>query len=113
MNRVDSGCNQTATSRLAILGEFTPTFAPHAATNAAIEHSCAAYGLDIQRDWVSTAAIDERLFARYRGIWIAPGSPYRDLAAQPRAAVTTFLRSCIDRSAGHAQVRAETAGQDD
>ena len=67
------------TARLAILGEFTPTFAPHAATNAAIEHSCAAYGLDIQRDWVSTAAIDERLFARYQGIWIAPGSPYQDL----------------------------------
>lgn len=79
MKRVDSRCNQTATPRLAILGEFTSTFAPHAATNAAIEHSCAAYGLDIHRDWVSTAAIDDLLFERYHAIWVAPGSPYKDM----------------------------------
>ena len=53
MNRVDSRCNRTATPRLAILGEFTPTFAPHAATNAAIEHSCAAYGLDVCRPFLN------------------------------------------------------------
>ena len=40
------------TARLAILGEFTPTFAPHAATNAAIEHSCAAYGLEMDLRFV-------------------------------------------------------------
>jgi CTP synthase (UTP-ammonia lyase) len=66
-------------TRLAILGEFTPTFAPHAATNAAVEHACAASGLVVESDWVSTAAVDELLFAQYRGLWVAPGSPYKDM----------------------------------
>lgn len=30
---------------IALLGEFTPTFKPHLATNAAIEHSSAALGI--------------------------------------------------------------------
>jgi CTP synthase (UTP-ammonia lyase) len=66
--------------QLAILGEFTPGFAPHAATNAAFAHSCAAHRLNISAEWVSTSAIDEQLFVRYHGIWVAPGSPYKDMA---------------------------------
>lgn len=66
-------------ARLAILGEYAPTFAPHAATNAAIEHACVASGSVVEFQWVSTAAIDERLFERYHGIWVAPGSPYQDM----------------------------------
>jgi CTP synthase (UTP-ammonia lyase) len=65
--------------QLAILGEFTPGFAPHASTNAAIAHSCAAGRLDVSAEWVSTSAIDERLFDRFHGIWVAPGSPYKDM----------------------------------
>ena len=66
--------------RLAILGEFNPSFAPHAATNEAIAHSCAARRLNVSAEWVSTAAIDETLFDRVHGIWVAPGSPYKDMA---------------------------------
>jgi CTP synthase (UTP-ammonia lyase) len=65
---------------IAILGEYTPTFAPHPATTAAIEHSCARLGVRVDAEWISTAAIDEALFERARALWIAPGSPYKDLA---------------------------------
>lgn len=66
-------------ARLALLGEYDPGFVPHAATNAAIAHSCAARGLALEPCWVSTEAIDERLFVDCIGIWIAPGSPYKSL----------------------------------
>ncbi|MCK9605805.1 MAG: CTP synthase [Methylomonas sp.] len=67
------------TVSIALLGEYTPTFPPHAATNTAIEHVEADSGLDISADWISTADIDPSLFERYAGIWVAPGSPYKNL----------------------------------
>jgi len=65
--------------QIAILGEFTPSFAPHAATNAAIAHACAAGGLDVRASWISTEAIDASLFTQFDGIWVAPGSPYKNM----------------------------------
>ncbi len=65
--------------RIAILGEFTPTFNPHLATNRAIQHSRDALGLDIEGDWVSTGDIGRSVFQRYSGVWVAPGSPYKNL----------------------------------
>ncbi|WP_415878208.1 glutamine amidotransferase-related protein [Methylomonas sp. TEB] len=67
------------TPSIALLGEYTPTFPPHLATNAAIEHAKAALGLEINADWVSTEDIDQTLFERYSGLWIAPGSPYKNM----------------------------------
>lgn len=67
------------TTSIAILGEHTPTFAPHASTNTAIAHANAALGLEIDYDWISTADINSSLLERYAGIWIAPGSPYKDM----------------------------------
>ncbi len=65
--------------RIAILGEFMPTFKPHLATNASIQHSRDALGVAIEGDWVSTRDIGKPLFERYSGIWVAPGSPYKNL----------------------------------
>jgi len=64
---------------IALLGEYTPTFPPHASTSAAIEHSRKILGEDISADWVSTADIEPKLFERYSGIWVAPGSPYKNM----------------------------------
>ena len=64
---------------IALLGEFTPTFKPHAATNAAINHSCNRLGLQITYTWVSTQDISPALFTDFAGIWIAPGSPYKNM----------------------------------
>ena len=64
---------------IAILGEYTPTFQPHVSTSAAIEHSRSASGVDVDGIWVSTDEIDENLFQRFSGIWVAPASPYKNM----------------------------------
>jgi CTP synthase (UTP-ammonia lyase) len=64
---------------IAIIGEYTPTFPPHISTSAAIEHSRLASGVDVDGVWVSTEEIDETLFERFSGIWVAPGSPYKNI----------------------------------
>ena len=65
---------------IGIIGEYDESFAPHPATNAAIEHSCAALDIQVGFDWVSTADLDESFFNRFQGLWVAPGSPYKDMA---------------------------------
>jgi CTP synthase (UTP-ammonia lyase) len=64
---------------IALLGEFTPTFQPHVATNAAIEHSRASLSTAVEGIWVSTDDIAHSLFERFSGIWVAPGAPYRNM----------------------------------
>ena len=64
---------------IALLGEFTPTFKPHIATNAAIEHSRNMLGISVEGVWVSTQDIEPSLFSRFSGIWVAPGSPYKNM----------------------------------
>ncbi|HKO44917.1 MAG TPA: gamma-glutamyl-gamma-aminobutyrate hydrolase family protein [Pyrinomonadaceae bacterium] len=66
-------------SDIAILGEYDSAFTPHVATGIAIGHSSAALGTAIKGEWVSTQDIDESLFSRYSGLWVAPGSPYKNL----------------------------------
>ena len=64
---------------IAIIGEYNPTFPPHVSTNVAIKHSSSASGLDVDAIWVSTEEIDKTLFERFSGIWVAPGSPYKNM----------------------------------
>jgi hypothetical protein len=64
---------------VALLGEFTPSFAPHLATSAAVGHSRNAHAIDVTAEWVATKEVTQDLFLRYSGVWIAPGSPYRDM----------------------------------
>lgn len=64
---------------IALLGEFNPTYKTHIATNAAIEHSRAALGVDVEGIWVATQDIDIPLPSHFSGIWVAPGSPYRNM----------------------------------
>jgi CTP synthase (UTP-ammonia lyase) len=64
---------------IALLGEYAATFPPHAATDAAIAHSRQSLGVDLEAVWVSTAGIGPDLFERFSAIWVAPGSPFKDL----------------------------------
>lgn len=64
---------------IAIVGEYNPEFEPHAATNTAIAHACSALGQHVGSAWISTADLDVSVIRRYQGLWIAPGSPYRNL----------------------------------
>jgi len=66
-------------SYIALLGEYDSTFTPHVATAIAIRHSSAVLGAVIKGEWVSTQDIDKSLFSRYSGLWVAPGSPYKNL----------------------------------
>jgi CTP synthase (UTP-ammonia lyase) len=65
--------------QIGLLGEFTPTFKPHLATNDAIEHSRTAHGIAVEGEWVSTEDISPSLFTHFSGIWVAPGSPYKNI----------------------------------
>jgi CTP synthase (UTP-ammonia lyase) len=65
------------TSPVGIVGDFDALNHTHQATNAGLEHTGIAF------EWVSTTEVrpdrpEERL-ARYRGIFIAPASPYRSM----------------------------------
>lgn len=64
---------------VALIGEYTPTFQPHLSTMQAIKHSRSQLESEIDAEWVSTEDIDERLFDKFRAVWIAPGSPYKNM----------------------------------
>ncbi|HEX8173280.1 MAG TPA: gamma-glutamyl-gamma-aminobutyrate hydrolase family protein [Thermoanaerobaculia bacterium] len=64
---------------IVLLAEYDASFPPHPATAAALAHSAAALGIEARGEWVSTRDVDEALLARASGLWVAPGSPYRDL----------------------------------
>ncbi|MBE9032678.1 CTP synthase [filamentous cyanobacterium LEGE 11480] len=65
--------------QIALIGEYNPDFPPHVATDRAIADANASRNTDIQGIWVSTAAIDATLFQTFDAIWVAPGSPYKNL----------------------------------
>ena len=64
---------------VAVLGDYDPAFAPHVATTRALGHSSEDLGVELEAVWIATDAIDESLFSTHAGIWVAPGSPYRDM----------------------------------
>jgi CTP synthase (UTP-ammonia lyase) len=74
--------------RIAIVGDFNPSFPPHPATGEALSHAAAALGLSVEAEWLPTGSIGppaEKKLAEYAGLWIAPGSPYQNLAGALRA----------------------------
>ena len=65
--------------RIALLGDYRPASELHAATSKAIEHSGRALGFDVQAEWIATDSLEPAMLSQFSGIWIAPGSPYRDM----------------------------------
>jgi CTP synthase (UTP-ammonia lyase) len=71
-----------------VIGDFDPEFPPHAATNAALAHSGAVLGVEVEVRWLDTAPledIDLDELAEHDALWCAPGSPYRSLDGALRA----------------------------
>ena len=61
---------------IGIVGDFNPKNRTHRFTNTALDH------LGLRFEWVPTDAIEDELETRlagYRGLWIAPASPYRSM----------------------------------
>jgi CTP synthase (UTP-ammonia lyase) len=75
-------CSVTSTVRITILGDHDPSMITHRALDAAL----AQLPGDVEARWVATDAVGDDLGD---GLWVAPGSPYRDddavLAAIGRA----------------------------
>ncbi len=69
--------------QIGIIGDFDPGFAPHQATNDALDHSAAALAAAVDATWLPTTDLETAVGAghleRYDGLWCAPGSPYRSL----------------------------------
>src|SRR5256885_4043312 len=65
---------------IAILGEYSATFAPHRATTAAIAHARARLRLPLDTACLSTRARREPLRALFRPVGVPPHRPYKHLA---------------------------------
>ena len=61
---------------IGVVGDFNPKNPTHRFTNEALDH------VRLPFEWVPTDAIEdepETRLAGYRGLWIAPASPYRSM----------------------------------
>jgi len=69
------------TYRIAILGDFNPIHLTQHALNDSIRHIVKQFNEDIQFDWIGTEVFNNRtVFNKlYCGLWIAPGSPYKNM----------------------------------
>ena len=67
-------------TRIALLGEFDPAFPPHQATIAACTHGAMALREHVVPKWISTADLTVDELRGFSGLWIAPGSPYKNLS---------------------------------
>lgn len=63
-----------------MIGDLSSTAPLGVATEAAVIHSAARLPAKVETRWCSTADLGEATIANCHGIWIAPGSPYRDMA---------------------------------
>lgn len=66
-------------SRIALVGEFNPAFPPHQATVAACVHSATALKEQVLPKWMSTENLTTEALRDFSALWIAPGSPYKNL----------------------------------
>lgn len=69
------------TERIAILGDFNPVYSTHHALNNSIRQVKKLFHEEIQFDWISTDILNFKTAFNnlYSGLWIAPGSPYKDM----------------------------------
>ncbi|UTX46848.1 hypothetical protein [Chryseobacterium sp. MA9] len=68
--------------KIAILGDFNPAHSTLHALNESTRNIQKKLNVDIQFDWISTDIFNNKLVfetQKYSGLWIAPGSPYRDM----------------------------------
>lgn len=68
--------------KIAILGDFNPIYETHHKLNESIRDIQKFLGKEIQFDWISTDIFNCKVVfekQKYIGLWIAPGSPYKDM----------------------------------
>src|SRR5947207_13681101 len=67
--------------RIAILGDFNPIYSTHHALNDSIRQVTKLFSEEIQFDWIGTDIFNAgtAFHLLYSGLWIAPGSPYKNM----------------------------------
>jgi CTP synthase (UTP-ammonia lyase) len=67
---------------IAIVGDFQAGNPSHLATNAALRQCSAKLGLSVESSWLGTETLaqpgETARLAGFGGLWIAPGSPYKN-----------------------------------
>jgi len=68
--------------KIAILGDFNPIYETHHKLNESTRDVQKFLRTEIQFDWIATDTFNSNIVFekfQYKGLWIAPGSPYRDM----------------------------------
>jgi CTP synthase (UTP-ammonia lyase) len=87
---------------LIILGEYNPDAETHVATDSAIRHSLAGRNTDLAASWISTETITEADIVQAHGLWVAPGSPYKNFerALEAIRLARVHLMPCLGTCGG-------------
>jgi len=68
--------------KIAILGDFNPAYPTQHALNDSTRHVQKHLNKEIQFDWIATDIFNPQIVfekENYKGLWVAPGSPYRNM----------------------------------
>ncbi|MBK9982425.1 MAG: gamma-glutamyl-gamma-aminobutyrate hydrolase family protein [Saprospiraceae bacterium] len=66
--------------KIVILGDFNPHYHTHLAVNETIIHLSNTFNNEVAFEWIDTDKFEiENDFNTYSGLWIASGSPYKDM----------------------------------
>jgi CTP synthase (UTP-ammonia lyase) len=68
--------------RIALVGDYSDAVLAHRAIGTALELACRETGVATAWDWIETDRVGPSAsgLEGYCGLWLVPGSPYRDLA---------------------------------
>jgi CTP synthase (UTP-ammonia lyase) len=67
--------------RIAILGDFNPSFPSHPATVNSLQHAARKLDFTVHSEWIPTSSLAtpdaETMLEGFDGLWASPGSPYK------------------------------------
>ncbi len=70
----------SARNKIVILGDFNPHYHTHLAVNETVIHLSNATNNEISFEWIGTDEFNiENDFDTYAGLWVASGSPYKNM----------------------------------
>jgi CTP synthase (UTP-ammonia lyase) len=81
-HREQSVSGATSISRIALVGDQSPSVKAHVAIPKALKLAAGANDVRVEETWINTAALEREANAQLRGfhgIWCAPGSPYASM----------------------------------
>lgn len=71
------------TLKIGIIGDYNPASRYHRATDAALQHSAAALGVEVEAVWLPTPSLEDERgesgLAAFDALWCSPGSPYASM----------------------------------